>query len=190
MGLFGDEGIIGAFFADETTAKPIASLPGNPASLLPVGGNNNVAAPPALLPPPSSNTAAFIPIPPANGTTTERTVPVGGLLDDSPVIAAGGGNRTTTTRSPSRDVTEIVEVATVMDDVQSNEVAPVEGESLETAASENVAVETPVVENAVVADSPVVAEVQPQQPAKDTSEEEDLIEGIVNTLIEDDAEGK
>lgn len=170
-GLFGDEGIIGAFFADDTTAKPVVAAivpaansgtPSTPAVLQPVGTGNSVA-----LPSPATPLNAALP---ALGNDTE-----------------GADNRTVTTKSPLRDVTEIAEIATVMEDVQTNEVAPVEVEALETAASENVVVETPSVVESVAAEVPVVTEAS--QPAKETSEEEDLIEGIVNTLIEEDADG-
>lgn len=72
-----------------------------------------------------------------------------------------------------------------------NEVLPVvEGEILEPAASEIVVSEVPVAITATVPESPVAAVVS--APVKQTSEEEEgLIEGIVNTLIEDDdTEGK
>lgn len=73
-----------------------------------------------------------------------------------------------------------------------NEVMPVvEAEILETAASENVVAEIPVVvaQTATAPESPVAAVVA--TPVKATSEEEEgLIEGIVNTLLDDDTDGK
>lgn len=89
------------------------------------------------------------------------------------------------TVAPGRleEVTEPSVAEVVGEQTHMNDVVPaIENEVIEQAASEPVvAVEAPVVAPVVaVANAPVV---------KDTSEEEDLIEGIVNTLIEDDGDG-
>lgn len=71
-----------------------------------------------------------------------------------------------------------------------NEVLPVvEGEILEPAASEIVVAEAPVV--SVTQAAPVAVAAVAATTVKQTSEEEEgLIEGIVNTLIDDDADGE
>lgn len=84
------------------------------------------------------------------------------------------------------EVTEAIVADVVGEETHMNDVVPaVENEVLEQAASK------PVVAEVAVVDTPVAAPVAAAAtaPAKDTSEEEDLIEGIVNTLIEDDGDG-
>lgn len=101
------------------------------------------------------------------------------------VVSKNESSPMITTVAPARDVTEIP-VMSAVEEVQANEIVPVESEILEPAASEVVVAEVPT---PVVADAPV-STVAAVAPAKETSEEDDLIEGIVNTLIEDDGEGE
>lgn len=99
------------------------------------------------------------------------------------------------TSSGEKVAAEVVEVATpekveVVSEI-ANDVVP-EGEALETAASEIIVAQAPIVAAtpvATVPESPVAAVAA--APVKATSEEEEgLIEGIVNTLILEDGDGK
>lgn len=156
------------FFDDDTTRKPIVAAPVVVQQAVPVVAP---IAPPAKVP---------------TEVLTNEVVP---LAIAENAIADSTGEKL------AEPVPDLETAASVPEKVESvpesvNEIIPVvEEEILEPVASEIVVSELPaiVTQAASVPESPLpVAAVASPAPVKQTSEEEEgLIEGIVNTLIDD-----
>lgn len=169
------EGIFSGFFEDDTTKKPVPAPAVVPAVVAETPVTVAVPAVPAKVP---------------EEVLTNEVIPVVVMteapLEVVPVEVVAPTDEKVAEQAPeAAAVPEKIEALAVT----ANEVIPVvEAEILEPAASEIVVAEVPVaVTPAVVAIQETVAPAAVTAPVKATSaEEEGLIEGIVNTFIEDD----
>lgn len=161
---FGEELFAGFFDDDVTTKKPVI------AAVVPLLTESAPVVAPAKIPEVISN--EIIPVAPLSVVPVEPTVALTG-------------------EKVAEQVTDLETAATVPVKVEVmpetvNEILPVvEGEILEPAASEIVVSEIPV----AVTPAAVVAAIAAAPVKQSSEEEEGLIEGIVNTLI-DDGEAK
>lgn len=187
------EGIFSGFFEDDTTKKPVpaAAIVLAPATVLAQAAVPVVAPVAPVVAPvvpgkapeePLSN--EIIPV----VVVTEAPAPLAVIPVEVEVVAP-------TDEKVAEQTPELEVIAPTAEKIEAvamaetaNEIIPVvEGEILEPAASEIIVAELPVTQAAVASETPVVA----TTPIKATSaEEEGLIEGIVNTLIDDGTDGE
>lgn len=168
MAAFGEELLAGFFDDDAPAKKPVAE-----AAAIPVTPAAAVAAPAPVAP--VAPVVAVVPVVADAVSTPLRNA--SDVVEPMVVVPA-----------KLEEVTELP--VAVVEEAHSDAVSVAENEILELAASEPVAAEVAAVAAETPVVAPVAAALATEPVVKDTSEEEDLIEGVVNALIEDDGEGE